>query len=54
VEIDALEADEGRTLGYVRVVARRRPEIVLDDPIVSLTAQYTKHPLLRDRTAGGG
>ena len=54
VEIEALEADEGRTLGYVRVVARRRPEIALDDPIVSLPAQYTKHPLLRDRTAGGG
>ncbi len=53
-EIEALEADQGRTLGYVRVVARRRPDVVLDDPIVSLPAQYTKHPLLRDRTAGGG
>jgi len=53
VEIEALEADWGRTLGYVRVVARRRPDVVLDDPIVSLPAQYTKHPLLRDPTAGG-
>lgn len=47
VEIDALEADHGRTLGYVRAVARRRAGVVLDDPIVSLPAQYTKHPLLR-------
>jgi hypothetical protein len=54
VEIEALEADQGRTLGYVRVVARRRPNVVLDDPIVSLPAQYTKRPLLRDRAAGGG
>jgi SAM-dependent methyltransferase len=54
VEIEALEADEGRTLGYVRVAAKRRPDVVLDDPIVSLPAQHTKHPLLRDRIAGGG
>ena len=47
VEIDALDADHGRTLGYVRAVARRRAGVVLDDPIVSLPAQYTKHPLLR-------
>ena len=52
-EIEALEADRGRTLGYVRVVARRRPDVVLDDPIVSFPAQYTKHPLLRDRKTGG-
>jgi SAM-dependent methyltransferase len=47
VEIDALEADQGRTLGYVRVVARRRDGGVLEDPIVSLPAQYTRYPLLR-------
>lgn len=47
VEIDALDADHGRTLGYVRAVARRRAGVVLDDPIMSLPAQYTKHPLLR-------
>jgi SAM-dependent methyltransferase len=47
-EIDALKADQGRTLGYVRVVATRKAGVPLDDPIVSLPAQYTKQPLLRD------
>ncbi len=48
VEIDALEADRGDYLGYVRVVGRRRGAAILADPIVSLPAQYTKKPLLRD------
>jgi SAM-dependent methyltransferase len=48
VEITALEADAGRYLGYVRAVARRRPEAKLDEPIVSIPFQYTKAPLLRD------
>jgi SAM-dependent methyltransferase len=48
VEIAALEADAGRWLGYVRVVARRRPDVVLEDPLVSLPAAYTHHPLLRE------
>jgi cyclopropane fatty-acyl-phospholipid synthase-like methyltransferase len=47
VEIKALEADGGRYLGYVRLVGRRRAEVQLEDPIVSLPAQYTKQPLLR-------
>ena len=47
VEIKALEADGGRYLGYIRLVGRRRTGMRLEDPIVSLPAQYTKQPLLR-------
>lgn len=47
VEINALEADRGDYLGYVRMVGRRRGEAVLEDPIVSVPAQYTRKPLLR-------
>ena len=34
-------------LGYVRLVGHRRVEAKLDEPIVSMPAQYTKKPLLR-------
>jgi SAM-dependent methyltransferase len=44
VEIETLTADEGRTLGYVRAIARRSPDQPLDDPIVSVPVQYTKRP----------
>jgi SAM-dependent methyltransferase len=46
-EIEALEADRGRTLGYVRLVGRRREDASLEEPIVSVPAQYTRRPLLR-------
>jgi SAM-dependent methyltransferase len=46
-EINALEADRGDYLGYVRLVGRRRGEAELTDPIVSLPTQYTKKPLRR-------
>jgi hypothetical protein len=46
-EIGALEADAGRTLGYVRVVGRRRADAPLYDPVVSIPMQYEKKPLLR-------
>ena len=46
-EIEALEADRGSYLGYGRVLGRRRRDVVLDEPIVSLPAQYTKKPLTR-------
>jgi SAM-dependent methyltransferase len=46
-EIMALEADRGRFLGYVRMVGRRQVEAKLEDPVVSIPAQYTKKPLLR-------
>jgi hypothetical protein len=45
VEIDALTADAGRTLGYVRAIARRTGEP--DEPISTVPASYTAHPLLR-------
>jgi SAM-dependent methyltransferase len=47
VEIQAVEADRGEYLGYVRVVGRRRAKAVLSDPIVSFPTQYTYKPLLR-------
>jgi SAM-dependent methyltransferase len=46
-EIAAVEADRGRYLGYVRVVGRRLADFQLEEPIVSVPAQYTKKPLLR-------
>ena len=46
-EIKALEADRGRYLAYVRLVGRRRADVQLEGPIVSMPAQYTKKPLLR-------
>jgi cyclopropane fatty-acyl-phospholipid synthase-like methyltransferase len=46
-EIEALEADRGRTLGYIRVVGRRREDAKLEEPIMSVPAEYTRRPLLR-------
>src|SRR6478672_2376529 len=46
-EIKALEADLGSYLGYARVVGRRQGRAKLENPIVSLPAEYTKKPLLR-------
>jgi len=47
VEIEALEADRGDYLGYVRVVGRRRAGISLREPIVAVPTEYVKRPLLR-------
>ena len=46
-EIQALEADFGRYLGYNRVVGRRRAEAQLSEPITSVPAEYVKKPMLR-------
>jgi cyclopropane fatty-acyl-phospholipid synthase-like methyltransferase len=46
-EIQAVEADQGRWLGYVRVVGRRRADAILTEPMISVPAHYTKQPLLR-------
>ena len=46
-EIQAVEADSGRYIGYVRLVARRRSDARLEDPTVSVATQYTRKPLLR-------
>ena len=48
-EIQALEADRGDYLGYVRLVGRRQGQTELADQIVSVPAQYTKRPLLRNQ-----
>jgi hypothetical protein len=43
LEIEALEADRGRCLGYVRLVGRRRSGAKLADQIVSVPTQYTQN-----------
>jgi len=47
-EIQALRADGGRYLGYVRLVGRRQGETKLEDFTASIPALYTKQPLLRN------
>ena len=49
LEIDAVTADKGEYLGYVRVVARKKMNALNVDPILSLPYQYTKRPLLREQ-----
>jgi hypothetical protein len=46
-EIEAVQVDRGRLIGYVRIVGRRRPDAQLEEPIVSIPTQYTRKPLLR-------
>jgi cyclopropane fatty-acyl-phospholipid synthase-like methyltransferase len=46
-EIRTLEADAGRTFGYVRVVGHRRADAKLFDPVLTIPAEYAKKPLLR-------
>jgi SAM-dependent methyltransferase len=46
-EIRALEADAGAYLGYVRAVGRRRADVQLNDPVVSIPMEYLSKPLLR-------
>lgn len=45
-EIQLLESDGGRHFTYNRVVARRRPEVSLHEPLVSIPAGYVQCPLL--------
>ena len=46
-ETEALEEDAGRYLGYVRAVARRRGDVELPEPVLSVPTRYKKRPLLR-------
>ena len=46
-EIQALEADRGRYLGYTRLIGRRRLDMLLEEPMLSIPTQYEKKPLLR-------
>ena len=52
VELQTVEADAGRYLGYVRIVGRRLVETTLEEPIVSVPTEYTKTPLLREARHG--
>ena len=45
-EIQALDADQGQYLGYVRVAARRTL-LVVDEPVTSIATEYVSRPLLR-------
>jgi hypothetical protein len=47
VEIQAVEADRGTYLGYVRLAGRRLADARLEEPIVSVPREYAKKPLLR-------
>jgi len=49
VEIDALEDDGGSNLGYVRVVAGRRTDVMPDPPVPPFPPNYVRQPLLAER-----
>jgi SAM-dependent methyltransferase len=46
-EIDALNADSGEYLGYVRAIAVKREGVLIEEPITSIPYQYIKVPMLR-------
>jgi hypothetical protein len=39
-------------MGYARVVARRRTDVKLDEPVEQVSNEYTQQPLLRASTGG--
>ena len=47
VELQAVEADAGRHIGYARAVCRRKPGVPLTDPITTVPTEYQPAPLLR-------
>lgn len=47
-ELQAIEADQGATMGYVRVIGRRSASATLFDPAPTIPLQYSKHRLLRN------
>jgi cyclopropane fatty-acyl-phospholipid synthase-like methyltransferase len=51
-EISTLESDAGRYLGYVRTAARRRADVSIEEPLVSIPPSYAPQPLLRDARRG--
>ncbi len=48
LEIRTIEADAGRCLAFNRVVGRRRLDVLLEEPIVSIPSNYAQKPLLRN------
>jgi cyclopropane fatty-acyl-phospholipid synthase-like methyltransferase len=53
LELAALQADQGNYLGYVRLLARRKENLLLEEPIISIPAHYISKPLLRPTEWGG-
>ena len=53
IELQAVEADRGEYVGSVRLVARRRADARLDEPIESIPSRYAKRPLLRSEASLG-
>lgn len=49
IELQAIDEDGGRNLGYLRVVARRKIDSVLNEPITSLPTTHVHLPLLRPK-----
>lgn len=47
IEMNAVETDAGQSLGYVRAIARVRPEARLEPPITTVATEYTPQPFLR-------
>ncbi len=47
IEMEAVAADGGDWIGYVRAVARRRPDARLEDFSVTIPAQYARRDMLR-------
>jgi len=47
LEIEALRADAGEYLTYVRTVAERVKDLDLNEPVQSISSTYETHPLLR-------
>ncbi len=47
LEIGSVEADSGRNLTYNRIVARRRLDVRLEEPLFSIPVNYVQKPLLR-------
>jgi cyclopropane fatty-acyl-phospholipid synthase-like methyltransferase len=46
-EINALEADQGKSLTYIRCIARRRPGAGLDPIVTTIPSAHSPQPLLR-------
>ena len=48
VEIETVQEDAGRYLGYVRAIACRKKEVMIDEVITFIPYHYVQRPLLRD------
>jgi len=47
IEIEALEADAGEYLGYTRIVANRKHDVIIEEPISSIPGEYVRQSLLK-------